>query len=96
MEEALAFALHGERSISHESAGRGHLFRKSYEALCYTRDFPYKDSVCVGVKNKAELDFACGVLCSDITPESGKLGSSYQGQSQALGGGTLVSRVRQV
>ena len=30
-------------------------------------DFPYKDSVCVGVKNKAELDFAVGVLCSDIS-----------------------------
>ncbi|HHT84714.1 MAG: aldo/keto reductase [Bacillota bacterium] len=70
MEEALAFARYmGKGVYLMKALGGGHLFRKSYEALCYTRDFPYKDSVCVGVKNKAELDFACGVLCSDITPE---------------------------
>jgi len=70
MEEALAFARYmGKGVYLMKALGGGHLFRKSYEALCYTRDFPYKDSVCVGVKNKAELDFTCGVLCSDITPE---------------------------
>jgi len=68
MEEALAFARYmGKGVYIMKALGGGHLFRKSYDALCYARDFPYKDSVCVGVKNKAELDFASGVLCSDIS-----------------------------
>ncbi len=68
MEEALAFARSAGKGIYIMKAlGGGHLFGKSYEALSYVRDFPYKDSVCVGVKNKKELDYACGVLCSDIS-----------------------------
>lgn len=70
MEEALAFARYmGKGVYIMKALGGGHLFRRSHEALCYVRDFPHKDSVCVGVKNKAELDFACEVLCSDISPE---------------------------
>ena len=70
MEKALAFAQYmGKGIYVMKALGGGHLFRKSYEALCYARDFPYKHSVCVGVKNKAELDFAAKVLSSDISAE---------------------------
>lgn len=70
MEEALAFAQYmGKGVYIMKALGGGHLFRKSYEALCYARDFPHKDSVCVGVKNSAELDFASKVLSWDISAE---------------------------
>lgn len=70
MEEALAFARSTGKGIYIMKAlGGGHLFGRSYDALSYARDFPYKDSVCVGVKDKDELDYACGVLCSDISRE---------------------------
>ncbi|MGI6627440.1 MAG: aldo/keto reductase [Bacillota bacterium] len=70
MEEALAFARYmGKGIYIMKALGGGHLYRNSYEALCYVREFPYKDSVCVGVKNTAELEFGCKVLCSGISQE---------------------------
>lgn len=70
MEQALAFAHYmGKGIYIMKALGGGHLFRRAYEALCYVRDFPHKHSVCVGVKNKEELEFACRVLCGDLSPE---------------------------
>ena len=70
MEEALAFAHYmGKGIYIMKALGGGHLFRRSYDALSYARDFPYKHSVCVGAKNKAEIGFACGVLAYDMSRE---------------------------
>jgi len=70
MEEALAFARYmGKGIYLMKALGGGHLYRQPFEALSYARDFPHKDSVCVGVKNEYELEFACKVLCSEISTE---------------------------
>lgn len=70
MEEALAFARYmGKGIYIMKALGGGHLYHMPYEALAYARDFPHKDSVCVGMKNEHELEFACKVLCSQISRE---------------------------
>jgi len=70
MEDALAFARYmGKGIYIMKALGGGHLYRNPYKALCYARDFPYKDSVCVGFKNETEIQFACKVFCSEITEE---------------------------
>ncbi len=86
MEQALAFARYmGKGIYIMKALGGGHLYRRAYDALRYVREFPHKDSVCVGAKNKAELEFASKVLSSDIScGEREKLESEIQGAKKRL------------
>ncbi len=86
MEQALAFARYmGKGIYIMKALGGGHLYRQAYDALRYVKEFPYKDSVCVGVKNKAELEFASKVLSSGISyAEREKLESEIQGTPKRL------------
>ncbi len=59
MEDALAFARQTGKGIYLMKAlGGGHLYNRALEALTYVRDFPYKDSVCLGIRTFSELEFA--------------------------------------
>ncbi len=63
MEDALCFARQmGKGIYIMKALGGGHLYGRALEALEYARDFPYKDSVCVGIKNISELQFAAKCL----------------------------------
>jgi len=68
MEQALKFARYmGKGIYIMKALGGGHLHKKALEALSWARDFPYKDSVAVGVKNRYELKFAAKVLSAEAT-----------------------------
>lgn len=66
MEKALEFAKYmGKGVYLMKVLGGGHLFRDVLSALEYARDFPYKDSVAVGVKDEEELRLASMVLSGE-------------------------------
>ncbi|MGI6643798.1 MAG: aldo/keto reductase [Bacillota bacterium] len=71
MEDALCFAHQmGKGIYIMKALGGGHLHAKAMEALEYVRNFPYKDSVCVGIKSLAELQFAIGCLTGqEVDPD---------------------------
>lgn len=71
MERALMQAhLAGKGIYLMKALGGGHLQERAREALSYARDFPYKDSVCVGLKDEEELSFALAVMEGRNTPHS--------------------------
>jgi aryl-alcohol dehydrogenase-like predicted oxidoreductase len=66
MEEALAFAKEmGKGVYLMKVLGGGHLYRDPARALRYAREFPHKDSVCVGMRDGYEVEFAARVLCGE-------------------------------
>ncbi|QUL99721.1 MAG: aldo/keto reductase [Candidatus Fermentithermobacillus carboniphilus] len=70
MEEALKFARYmGKGVYIMKVLGGGHLYKRAYEALSYARDFAFKDSVAVGVKDELELEFAARVLSGESYTE---------------------------
>ncbi len=71
MEDALAFARETGKGIYLMKAlGGGHLYSRAWEALTYVRDFPYKDSVCLGIRTFSELVFALECFSGqNIEPE---------------------------
>lgn len=71
MENALIQATRNGKGVYlMKVLGGGHLYRDAYRALTYARDFPGKHSVCVGIKDTDELQFAARVLCGEDVPES--------------------------
>lgn len=86
MEEALAFAHYmGKGIYIMKALGGGHLYKRAYEAMRYVSAFPYKHSVCVGIKDTAELEFACKVLGGDISDsEREQLESKVQSSQKRL------------
>lgn len=63
MEDALAFAKQmGKGIYLMKVLGGGHLYRDAERALQYARDFPHKDSVCIGFKDPLEVEFASRVF----------------------------------
>ncbi len=71
MENALAFAKSmGKGIYIMKVIGGGHLYRDPGKALRYARDFPHKDSVCVGMKNRYEVEFAAKVIAGEDFPET--------------------------
>jgi ferredoxin len=71
MEEALKLARGmGKGIYLMKALGGGHLYRDARRALEYARDFPYKDSVAVGMKDDAEVGFAARVFSGAETPRS--------------------------
>jgi ferredoxin len=69
MERALEFARGTGKGIYlMKSLAGGHLYRNPERALAYARDFPYKDSVCVGLKDRYEVEFASRVLGGQEPP----------------------------
>lgn len=72
MEEALRFAHGAGKGIYlMKVLGGGHLHRDAARALAYARDFPYKASVCVGLRDEYEVEFASRVLSGDEPPLPG-------------------------
>lgn len=69
MESALAFARQmGKGVYLMKALGGGHLYRDAERALRYARDFPHKDSVCVGLKDPLEVEFAARVFEGEGVP----------------------------
>lgn len=69
MEHALRFAKQmGKGVYLMKALGGGHLYRDPGRALAYARDFPYKDSVCVGLRDEYEVEFASRVLAGEEPP----------------------------
>ncbi len=63
MEEALEFAHgNGKGVYLMKALGGGHLHKDAERALAYARDFPWKSSVCVGLRDEYEVEFASRVL----------------------------------
>ena len=73
MEEALRFAFEAGKGIYLMKAlGGGHLYRDAVRALIYAREFPWKASVCVGLKDEYEVEFASRVLAGQEPPPEPK------------------------
>ena len=69
MENSLEFARSmGKGIYLMKALGGGHLYRDAARALAYARDFPYKDSVCVGLRDEYEVEFASRVLSGEDKP----------------------------
>lgn len=67
MEAALAFAKEvGKGVYLMKALGGGHLYRDAEKALRYAAEFPHKDSVCVGLKDPLEVEFAARVFEGDV------------------------------
>ncbi len=63
MARALAFAKDmGKGVCIFKVLGGGHLYREPGKQLRFARDFPHKHSVCVGMKNRYEVEFAAKVM----------------------------------
>lgn len=85
MEEALAFARYmGKGIYLMKALGGGHLHKNAYQALSYARDFPHKDSVCVGLKSEGEIDFAVRVMCGEDSEDLKALGGKLSSESKVL------------
>ncbi len=70
MEEALRFAWEcGKGIYIMKALGGGHLYAHARRALEYARDFPYKHSVSVGMRDIYEVEFAARIFSGEEPPE---------------------------